>query len=234
LFLYRWYIQVPVLFGVGCQVFAAGLIVSRTLRPIEQPQPRPWYYWHSFTWLAFTLVASGILLANSLPYVTALHSEVYWRWGRGWPATAREVIQTERDYTWQGRDDPDNQIRWNVFSVALNLTAAALILASTAYACETWRRSGLRRMQFNLGFILALITIVPILTWAHNHFDTGLYRWLRQEMPWLPKYAYYDWLDEFPWALSAVLLFGECCLLYASGAVLGRGWMWLRKRLFGE
>src|SRR5262249_4279171 len=147
---------------------------------------------------------------------------MFWKgepsWEQGWPTTARvERLVDALGFVGAPHfGDPGNIVEWRPLELFINSTAAGLILPSVIFACERWRRRGILPWQFNIGFVLATITVVAVLWWMHGHVDELMHRWTSHTglLSFLPEYDDYDWLETFPVFATIPLVFGECCLVY--------------------
>jgi hypothetical protein len=134
----------------------------------------------------------------------------------GWPAIALNRSVSE------SIDFPTGQVTvwgvdrsWSMSGILIDLGSSLIVLASTTFACERWRRRTARRWQFSVRSLLTATTIAAILLCLYqNEF------WLYLKL--LPSHLFHGGLQLSPPHVAVPVAFGLGCVIYSISWVATR------------
>lgn len=128
----------------------------------HQPSYRSWRRLHCSTWMALSLPATTLLLANIAGSLASLSDLGWWNAHiveHGWPSTwlVRQPADGSTENLWTLSE---NVCYLDGFAAAANVIVCLALLASFAAAIEWRRRRRHRVWQFTIGDLLAVILIL--------------------------------------------------------------------------
>jgi len=204
---------------------------------MDPARKRPWYRLHSLTWVIMAAVVGG-LVSRQLEKETilgvgglgmySLQSSV------GWPLQHAEIVDSGE--AWLPGSRPiappatfSTTYEWFVWPLLANCILSALLVAATAFVCESWLMQE-RRLQISLRQILILMATLGVLLALTRPWTVG-YRDLDRES-FKVKWSLVS-LSELKNPLHWPAIMALACAIYAAVWLVGlltlRGWSLIRR-----
>jgi hypothetical protein len=192
---------------IGCEMDARAAAQSG----------RPWWRLHVTTLFALAAVGSALGYCESRlrPSVPPPFSAFEWQDGQyGWPLSC--LVRFTKNYVGQASLATTSvRLRSDVPAALLDFSAVVLMMLLTVAACELWRRRKLHWWQFSVRsfFVLTAVGMI-VATMYSNNISVP---WCRSELQPHGQTIYRCSLAGTPWYVSAAMLFGIGCAVFASG-----------------
>lgn len=137
-------------------------------------------------------------------------------YSHGWPTRALSRTVTRSIVKTSPRVEVESiRYEWSAYGLLIDAAASMLVVASTIFSCEHWRRNMIAPWQFSIRQLLIVVTIAAILVVLCQN-ETWFYWELSKRMNGgVPRL--YDGFGVSPWLIAVPMILGVGCVIYTCG-----------------